>query len=361
MASPSIHDEVFTHLHAAVLLLNRNFKILYMNPAGERLLSYSLNSARGRPLPEILKKSEPLMALLEEVLRRGRTIRVHELELEIQEKSHPLQVELAPIGAPEAPTGVFLWLNELGMSQAVQEENRVLDRLSMVGTMASGLAHEIRNPLGGIRGAAQMLVREAESAEIKEYGEMIAAEVDRLNDLVTQLLNFTKPKRLKKTPVNVHRILAELFKLLEGEIKSHRVRLHQLFDPSLPEIYGHGPSVKQALLNLLKNALEAMETGGELTVGTQFHAYLRLYSGEGMRGPFAEVWIHDTGVGIPKDQIPNLFTPFFSTKAKGTGLGLMMVQRILKEHGGTLKVESEAGKGTTFRMFLKLAPGLAKD
>jgi signal transduction histidine kinase len=107
--------------------------------------------------------------------------------------------------------------------------------------------------------------------------------------------------------------------------------------------------------------MEAMTGGGEITVGTQFHHYARVWMGEGMRGPVAEVWIEDTGTGISKEDLPHLFTPFYSTKPKGTGLGLMMVQRILKEHSGTLKVESESGKGTTLRMFLKLAPPSVKD
>jgi signal transduction histidine kinase len=149
--------------------------------------------------------------------------------------------------------------------------------------------------------------------------------------------------------------------LLEGEFQQHSVKLHQIFDPSLPEVYAHGPSLKQALLNLLKNSIEAMPGGGEITVGTQFHAHARVWMGEGMRGPVAEVWIQDTGTGIAKEDLPHLFTPFFSTKPKGTGLGLMMVQRILKEHGGTLKVESKSEKGTILRMFLKLAPAAAKD
>jgi two-component system, NtrC family, nitrogen regulation sensor histidine kinase GlnL len=361
MPPPSIHDEVFTHLHAAVLLLNRDQQILYMNPAAERLLSLSLTTARQRSFPELLKIPESFRSSLEEVLQEGRTIRIHEIEVSVQGSNLPIQVEMAPIGSPEEPSGVFLWMNELGMTHALQEEHRVQDRLTMVGTMASGLAHEIRNPLGGIRGAAQMFVREADSAELKEYGEMITAEVDRLNELISQLLDFTKPKKIKKGPVNIHRILAELFKLLEEEFQQKDIQLHQNFDPSLPELHAHGPSLKQALLNLLKNAMEAISGGGEITVGTQFHSYARVWMGEGMRGPVAEVWIEDTGTGISKEDLPHLFTPFFSTKPKGTGLGLMMVQRILKEHGGTLKVESESGKGTILRMFLKLAPPTAKD
>jgi two-component system nitrogen regulation sensor histidine kinase GlnL len=361
MPPSSIHDEVFTHLHAAVLLLNRQKQILYMNPAAERLFSFAITTARHRPFLELLKIPPSFAAALEEVLQNGRTIRIHEIEISVQGNPLPVQVEMAPIGSPDEPSGVLLWMNELGMTHALQEESRVQDRLRMVGTMASGLAHEIRNPLGGIRGAAQMFVRESTSEELKEYGEMITSEVDRLNDLISQLLDFAKPKKIKKTTVNIHRILSELFKLLERELQQHKITLHQHFDPSLPEVHAHGPSLKQALLNLLKNAMEAMPGGGEITAGTEFHAHARVWMGEGMRGPVAEVWMEDTGTGISKEDLPHLFTPFFSTKAKGTGLGLMMVQRILKEHGGTLKVESKSGKGTLIRMFLKLAPSVSKD
>ena len=361
MPPPSIHDEVFTHLHAAVLLLNRDKQILYMNPAAERMFSLALSTAGQRKFHELLKIPESFQSSLNDVLQKGRTIRIHEIDVPVQGNNLPIQVEMAPVGPLEEPSGVFLLINELGMTHALQEEHRVQDRLNLMGTMASGLAHEIRNPLGGIRGAAQMFVREADSAELKEYGEMITAEVDRLNELISQLLDFAKPKKIKKGAVNIHRILSELFKLMEGEFQQKHIVLHQVFDPSLPEVHAHGPSLKQALLNLLKNAMEAMSGGGEITVGTQFHHYARVWMGEGMRGPVAEVWIADTGTGISKEDLPHLFTPFFSTKPQGTGLGLMMVQRILKEHGGTLKMESELGKGTTLRMFLKLAQPTVKD
>ncbi|KAB2841585.1 PAS domain-containing sensor histidine kinase, partial [bacterium] len=129
----------------------------------------------------------------------------------------------------------------------------------------------------------------------------------------------------------------------------------QEFDPSLPPVWGHEPSLKQAFLNLIKNALEAMEGGGTLRVSTGYISDYRMQVGEGKASPMAQVSIADTGAGIPEENLKSLFTPFFTTKPKGTGLGLMMTQRILKEHDSQLRVASKAGEGTTFKVLLKLA------
>lgn len=348
-------EVLFNHLHAGILLLDPLGRVVFLNPAAERLLGVSSQSAKEKPLLELFRDGQALVQPVKEVLQSGRTVHAHEMKVITMQGTVSLQVEIAPLSLPDNPAGALVWLHELSMEQAFQEENRVLDRLSMMGTLASGLAHEIRNPLGGIRAAAEMLQRELNGSEDEEYAQMIVSEVDRLNQLITQLLDFAKPKKLKKTSVNINQILSELLILQRSAIQKRGISLKQEFDPSLPPVWGHEPSLKQAFLNLIKNALEAMEGGGTLRVATGYISDYRMQVGEGKPTPMAQVTIADTGAGIPEENLKSLFTPFFTTKPQGTGLGLMMTQRILKEHESQLRVSSKVGEGTKFKVLLKLA------
>ncbi|MFO1462702.1 MAG: ATP-binding protein [bacterium] len=349
------NEVLFNYLHASVLLLDPSGRVAYLNPAAERLLAVSSNHAKGKELLQLFRDGQALAQPVKEVLQSGRTVHAHEIKAATMQGTVSLQVEIAPLSLPDGPAGALVWIHELSMDQAFQEENRVLDRLSMMGTLASGLAHEIRNPLGGIRAAAQMLQRDLESSENQEYAQMIVSEVDRLNQLITQLLDFAKPKKLKKSSVNINQILSELLILQKPALQKRGIALRQEFDPSLPSVLGHEPSLKQAFLNLIKNAFEAMENGGSLKVSTGYISDYRMQVGEGRATPMAQVTISDTGVGIPEENLKSLFTPFFTTKAKGTGLGLMMTQRILKEQESLLRVKSKVGEGTTIKILLKLA------
>lgn len=348
-------DDFFNQLNASVIILNRQTQVTYMNTAAERLISTSLNLTRNKELKNFIRHDQGLLELAKEVLASGRSIKIHELEIVIGETPIKVQVELAPTGSQENPSGVIIWINELSLAYALQEEKRMLDRLSMMGTMASGLAHEIRNPLGGIRAAAEMLSRGALETEHREYASIIISEVDRLNNLIAELLDFSKPKKYRKTSVNLNKTLSQLLTLEEKSLAKQGIELKQGFDPSLPPVMGDEDSLKQALLNLIKNAVEAMKNGGTLFVGTSYLPNVSMLLGEGESGAMAQILIGDTGEGIPEENLNSLFTPFFTTKPDGTGLGLMITQKIIKEHQGAIKVNSEVGKGTVFKVFLKLA------
>lgn len=361
-------ESLFENLPSAWLWLNSEGRIQSMNPAAERIFSLSLPLAKGQTLLNLLGRNSKLLEAVQEVLQSGRSTRLHETTLELKEKTLLVSAEIAPlgslVGSLEKPEGALLWLSEQSLPQAFQEENRLQDRLKMMGTLASGLAHEIRNPLGGIRAAAQMLSRELKDPELQEYAAMMIRETDGLNELITQLLDFTKAKRIRKNSVNVHQLISDVLKLEENSIANQDITLSQNFDPSLPAIRAHGPSLKQALLNLIKNAIEAMPQGGTLTITTQMSGEKRLIK-EGAKNSapknFVEVAIQDTGVGISEAEQKKLFTPFFTTKPAGTGLGLMMVQRIIQENGGSLKLESQPKQGSTFSIFLELASHASKD
>jgi two-component system nitrogen regulation sensor histidine kinase GlnL len=233
-----------------------------------------------------------------------------------------------------------------------------------LGVVASGLAHEIKNPLAGIRGAAQLLqgrVRQDSSAV--EYTTVMIREIDRLSGLLEQLLKLSAPPPLEARRVNVHKILTEVL-LLERETLSPHQRIHTRFDPSLPEVLGDEAQLAQVFRNLIKNALQALvgRRGGELTITTRMATNFHLLrsetqhaNGASRKGRVLAIDFADNGSGITPEHLSRLFTPFFTTKTKGTGLGLAVSQKIVAQHGGTIRAESDPGQGTVFHVYLPVA------
>jgi two-component system nitrogen regulation sensor histidine kinase GlnL len=219
--------------------------------------------------------------------------------------------------------------------------------------MAAGVAHEVRNPLVGIRAAAQFLEGDAAfTAGLREYTGVIIREVDRLNAIVEDLLSFASPKPVQFAPCNLNRVLEETLAVKGAALAAAGISVSRIYDPQLPPILGDPPRLHQVFLNLLRNAAEAMPGGGALTVRTRFE---RLSARLGGRAA-AVAEVADAGPGVPPDRVPHLFNPFFTTKPRGTGLGLAISLRIVEDHGGAIEVQAGAGRGATFAVILPLAP-----
>ncbi len=242
-------------------------------------------------------------------------------------------------------------------SSQAYERVKERDRLAALGEMAAGLAHEIRNPLGAIKGAAQLLItadnKPAGSAtETAELLEIIVEEANRLNNVVTRFLDYARserPGREGAGKVDLNAILRKTESLLRQEL-AKSIELRVRLDDMLPQIAGDPESLMQVFLNLGQNALQAMPDGGTLEILTTRRRRSRLGYGQ-----FAEVRFRDTGIGIPRDKLKKLFIPFYTTKQKGTGLGLAISHRIVNQHGGTIEVRSTLGQGSTFSVFLPAA------
>jgi len=204
--------------------------------------------------------------------------------------------------------------------------------------MASGVAHEIRNPLGSIKGAAQVLESEVGKSE---FLDIIVQEVDRLNDVVTEYLDFARPLKSNPKPTDIEKIIETTLQLVREECSSKNIQVNKSFPSGIPQVMVDEGQMKQVFLNLFQNALQAMPHGGDLIIMIQEPRDTNLL-----------VQITDTGCGIPPSDLKKVFEPFFSTKERGTGLGLSIVQRIIKAHNGTIRVLSEVGKGTTFTITL---------
>ena len=225
------------------------------------------------------------------------------------------------------------------------ERMRERDRLAALGEMAAGLAHEIRNPLGAIKGAAQCLEPRPRAGEEGEFLGVIVEEVNRLNGVVTQFLDYARPLKQSFGTVDINEVVTRTIKLIQNEIPGRLSLVMELGD-SLPAVEGDPEQLKQVLINLVQNAIQALGTApGTIRIRTRGpERFADLRAG----GEFVEIDVTDDGPGIPPEQQPNIFVPFFTTKQKGTGLGLAICQRIVKNHGGTVSVQSRVGEGSTF-------------
>src|SRR5215469_2242112 len=225
------------------------------------------------------------------------------------------------------------------------ERMRERDRLAALGEMAAGLAHEIRNPLGAIKGAAQCLEPRPRAGEEGEFLDVIVEEVNRLNGVVTQFLDYARPLKQSFGTVDLNEVVGRTIRLIQNEVPA-RIALVVELGENLPAVEGDPEQLKQVLINLVQNAIQALGTApGTIRVrtrGPERFADLRA------SGEFVEIDVADDGPGIPPEQQPNIFVPFFTTKQKGTGLGLAICQRIVKNHGGTISVQSKVGEGSTF-------------
>jgi two-component system, NtrC family, sensor histidine kinase HydH len=233
----------------------------------------------------------------------------------------------------------------------VYELMKERDRLAALGQMAAGLAHEIRNPLGSIKGAAQYLQpigNQLGDGGTKEFLDIIVEEVNRLNKIVSQFLDYARPYRGDQTPLDVNDVVRKTLHLLEKEEERSKVEITTNLVEGLPPVRADAEQLRQVFLNLAINALQAMPAGGRLSVSTS----LRRSTRRGAAAAFLEVRFRDTGPGIPPGDMRNLFIPFFTTKEKGTGLGLPISQRIIENHGGTIEPRSQPGAGATFTVLL---------
>jgi signal transduction histidine kinase len=233
------------------------------------------------------------------------------------------------------------------------------DRLAALGEMAAGLAHEIRNPLGSIKASAQYLTETSERPEERsEFLEIIVDEVDRLNRVVSSFLDYARPPHTDPEPIHVNSAVQLTLQFLRPECDSVDVALHVAMDPDLPKVRIDIEHLRQVLINLVQNAVQAMTTGGEIYVETRVQDRFRI--GGGTRR-WVQVTVRDTGPGIAPGLLANLFVPFVTTKQQGTGLGLAISQRIVSEAGGRIDVRSREGFGTTFVVLLPAEPDLALD
>jgi two-component system sensor histidine kinase HydH len=255
------------------------------------------------------------------------------------DKPVPLSVSASKIVNEEGDfVGTIVILRDLGEVRSLQEEIRRKEKLAAVGSLAAGIAHEIRNPLSSIKGLATYFGNKfAETDEDKESAGVMVREVDRLNRVISELLEFARPSELKLKQANINELLEHSIRLVQQDAKSNNIELNFSATDNLPSVLLDPDRFSQALLNLHLNAIQAMHEGGVLSVKSTL----------GEEGEI-KIEIADTGRGIPPEDLNKIFDPYFTTKTKGTGLGLAIVHKIVETHGGDIKIRSIPEKGTVF-------------
>jgi two-component system nitrogen regulation sensor histidine kinase GlnL len=259
------------------------------------------------------------------------------------ERGERVTAEASPLYDGPACVGTVVTL------RVARSRERALD----FEALAAGLAHEIKNPLAGLQGSAELLAREADGPA-RDYAQVIAREAKRVDGLVRELLDLARPAALATEAVNVHTVLGDVLLLARGLPGAHRVRFVERYDPSLPPVHADREKLTQVLLNLLRNALDAVAHAGEPEIAFETSvASLRVRSG-GRTRPLARMSVQDNGPGIAEAMLPRLFTPFATSKPSGTGLGLAISRRIVEAHGGRVEVRNRPGGGAEATVFIPL-------
>lgn len=351
-----LYVRVLENVEDAVLALDQQGHITLVNSAAEMCTGMSRRQGLGKHYSVLFSGQHAFLSLISAALSEGRSIFNYE-DIQLQRpsaESIPVSVSISPLltetGSQE---GIVLILRDLSRIRQLEEAVRHADRLSMVGTMAAGLAHEIKNPLGGIKGAAQLMDREIDAqSSLKEYTRVMTREVERVNSIIEELMDLASPRQPEMGEVNLGKMLGDIILFQKEAPHSAQITFNMRLDPSIPPIRGDENLLTRLFLNLIKNAVEAIDGSGSVDVSTRVATDIHLSQPGDRPVPFITVEVRDSGKGISPEQIEQIFTPFFTTKTRGGGLGLAICQKIVSEHGGFLKVDSLPGEGSSFTVSL---------
>ncbi len=352
--NPPPQDNVIDSLSTGVIVADHNLLIETLNPAAENLLGISQTRARGQPLLQLIGDDKELADILHRCLATGLAY-ANELRLaptEVQADERLVDCRVSLMQQPDADAALLIEMTDVTRRTRISKENALIIQHGAGRQMIRQLAHEIKNPLGGLRGAAQLLERQLDRDELKEYTGVIISEADRLAALVDTLLGPTGPPN--KQPVNIHELLEYVARLVEPDFGDGLI-IHRDYDAGLPLFSLDSDQMVQAFLNLVQNAASALEGHGTIKLRTR--AEINFTIGDTCHRVVASVEIEDDGPGIPAELQDSVFYPLVTSRADGTGLGLPVAQELISRHGGLIEFESRPGR-TVFQVRIPLTdPG----
>ncbi|MEO8559003.1 MAG: ATP-binding protein [Rhodospirillales bacterium] len=352
-------NAILAALPDAVIVADAAGVIEYANPAAEQFFGTGITLLIGHNLREFVPGDSPLFSLLDQVVQTGVTVAENGVTLASPRiGSRFAALQISPIA--EAHGKVAIVLHESSIARKIDQQLFHRNAARSVTAMAAMLAHEIKNPLSGIRGAAQ-LIEQNLSEEEKELTQLICEETDRICALVDRMEAFADGRPIERGAVNIHQVLGHVRKVAQNGFGRH-VRFVETYDPSLPPVFGNRDQLIQVLLNLVKNACEAVpREGGEVQLATAYRQGVRLAlpgTRQRVHLPLI-VTVTDNGAGIADELRPHLFDAFVTNKPNGTGLGLALVAKIINDHGGVVEFDSEPRR-TTFNVMLPVHSELGK-
>lgn len=340
-------DNLLDNLSTAVLLLDKNIHILFANQSAESLFEHSRNHLIGHSLTEFLVGDCIRIERFRNAIIHKESFSDTEIQLIFKDGRHCVTSLMVSQYETDSDAIISVEINPIEQLKKLSKENHQWAVQQASRELIRGLAHEIKNPLGGIRGAAQLLERELQASDLKEFTQLIVEQSDRLRNLVDRLLGPNKPPNFHW--VNIHRVIEKIRTLLTIEHSS--IIIERDYDPSIPDMYIDPDMLQQAILNIARNSVQAMDSNGKMKFSTRIQRQLTIH---GTRYPLcAEIKITDDGPGISENIKDTLFYPMVSTKLEGTGIGLSISQSLINHHKGKIEVDSWPGH-TEFTIFIPI-------
>ncbi len=345
----ALFKRILENANTAMLVFDHELHLTYLNPAGEMLFALSLHRIEGSDLHSLFAHSNKFIHNVEMAFNSNHPFTERELVFTLPGNRHiTADCTITPIGKDSPNACLLVELAQVDRQLRIAREEHLLAQHSATRDVIRGMAHEIKNPLGGLRGAAQLLEGELENEELKEYTGIIIQEADRLQNLMNRMLG---PNTLpQKKSINIHELLERVRQLVKTEIPDG-VEIARDYDPSLPDIYADPDQLIQAVLNLTRNAAQSLKTEGKITLRTRILRQITL--GHKRHKLAACIEVIDNGPGIAPEMLDKIFYPMVTGRAEGTGLGLPIAQALINQHGGLIECSSQPGE-TIFKILLPL-------
>ena len=357
MTLDNAYKRLLDNQKTGVVVMDRDLRLLYLNVAAENLLEISVRKANKLSIGDVLIKAAGDIGEMQTALSNSNSFTKRQTQLQLMHgKTVDVDYTITPFDE-DGEQRALLEITSLEHSYRINREESLNSTHATTRELVRGLAHEIKNPLGGIRGAAQLLAAELDSEDLKDYTNVIINEADRLHKLVDRLVDSRQP--LKMQPINIHEVLERVRSLVQAEISGNSIELIRDYDPSIPTVLADSSQLIQAMLNIVRNAMQALFSPkvehnlGRIylrtriirnaTIGAKFHRLV------------ACIKIIDNGPGIKPEMIGSIFYPMISGRAEGTGLGLSITHSIINQHQGLIECES-SHSATCFTVLLPLAP-----